>query len=52
MLVATELAVADRENAAVRGTVESGRYCYPSADRAVVALEHLWRDARWRARRA
>jgi acetyltransferase len=52
VLVATELAVADRQNAAVRGTVESGRYCYPSADRAVVALEHLWRHARWRARRA
>jgi len=52
ILVATELAVSDRDNAAVRGVVESGRYCYPSADRAVAALDHLWQVARWRGRRA
>jgi len=52
ILVATELAVADRENAAVRGVVESGRYCYPSADRAITALDHLWQVASWRARRS
>ena len=34
--------------AAVR---ETGRYCYPSANRAVTALEHLWRYARFRQRR-
>ena len=52
ILCATELAVADPENpgpAAVRAT---GRLCYPSGDRAVVALGHLRRDARHRARRA
>ena len=35
-----------------RAVRESGRLCYLSADRAVRALEHLWRDARHRARRA
>jgi hypothetical protein len=29
---------------------DSGRYCYPSSFRAVVALEHLWRYARDRVR--
>lgn len=51
VLVATELAVTDPANpgpAAVRAT---GRFCYPSATRAVTALEHLWRYARYRQRR-
>jgi acetyltransferase len=52
VLVATELAVTSPDNpgpAAVRAT---GRLCYPSANRAVVALDHLWRHARWLTRRA
>ena len=52
VLVATELAVTDPANpgpAAVRAT---GRFCYPSAIRAVNALEHLWRYARYRQRRS
>jgi hypothetical protein len=52
VLVATELAVTSPDNpgpAAVRAT---GRLCYPSANRAVVALDHLWRRARWLERRA
>jgi acyl-CoA synthetase (NDP forming) len=51
ILTATELAVADPDNpgpAAVRAT---GRLCYPSANRAVTALEHLWHHSRWRQRR-
>jgi acyl-CoA synthetase (NDP forming) len=51
VLVATELAVTAPGNpgpAAVRST---GRLCYPSANRAVVALDHLWRRSRWLARR-
>jgi acetyltransferase len=51
VLVATELAVTSPDNpgpAAVRAT---GRVCYPSANRAVVALDHLWRRARWLQRR-
>ena len=51
VLVATELAVTDPSNpgpAAVRAT---GRFCYASATRAVTALEHLWRYARYRRRR-
>jgi acetyltransferase len=46
VLTATELAVADPDNAGPRAVRESGRYCYPSSFRAVRALEHLWRYAR------
>jgi acetyltransferase len=52
VLVATELAFADPDNAGPRAVRESGRIAYVSADRAVRALEHLWADARHRARRA
>jgi acetyltransferase len=51
ILCATELAVADPSNpgpAAVRAT---GRLVYPSGERAVAALGHLYRYARHRARR-
>jgi acetyltransferase len=51
VLVATELAVTDPTNAAVRGVRASGRLCYASANRAVIALDHLWRHARWRQHR-
>ncbi len=52
ILTATELAVTDPDNAGPRSVRETGRLCYPSANRAVNALEHLWRDARFRRRRA
>jgi acetyltransferase len=51
ILTATELAVSDRENAGPVAVRESGRVCYATSQRAVRALEHLWRDARHRARR-
>jgi len=51
ILCATELAVADRDNAGPATVRATGRLCYSSADRAVAALEHTWRDARFRARR-
>ncbi len=51
ILTATELATAMPENAAVRGVIDSGKYCYPSSNRAVAALEHLWAYSRWRQRR-
>ncbi|MCP6769845.1 hypothetical protein NL529_33865, partial [Klebsiella pneumoniae] len=38
ILTATELAVTSPSNAAVAGVTESGRYCYPSSNRAVGAL--------------
>ena len=45
ILVATELAVADLDNAGVRTVRETGRLCYASGNRAVTALGHLYRYA-------
>ena len=45
ILVATELAVADPENAGVAAVRETGRLCYASGNRAVAALGHLYRYA-------
>lgn len=45
ILVATELAVADPDNAGVRAVRASGRLCYASGNRAVTALGHLYRYA-------
>jgi acyl-CoA synthetase (NDP forming) len=50
ILTATELAIADPENAGPRAVRASGRVCYPSANRAVAALDHMWQYARFRAR--
>ncbi|HEX8580885.1 MAG TPA: CoA-binding protein [Acidimicrobiales bacterium] len=51
VLVATELAVADPDNPGPAAVRAAGRLCHPSAERAVTALAHLWRHARWRQRR-
>ena len=51
VLTATELAIADPENAGPRTVRESGRVCYASSHRAVTALEHLWRYSRYLQRR-
>ena len=48
ILTASELAVADPANAGPATVRESGRLCYASANRAVTALEHLVRYARFR----
>ena len=45
VLSATELAVADPDNAGVRAVRDAGRLCYPSAHRAVGALAALTRWA-------
>ena len=47
ILVATELATADPDNAGVRAVAASGRLCYPSGNRAVATLGHLYRYARF-----
>ena len=47
ILVATELSVADPANAGVVAVRESGRLCYSSGNRAVTALGHLYRYARF-----
>ena len=51
ILTATELALADPANAGPATVRATGRYCYPTAQRAVGALEHLWRHTRFRQRR-
>ena len=51
ILTATELAVADPDNAGPRAVRATGRVCYPSSNRAVTALGHLYRYARFRRRR-
>jgi acetyltransferase len=51
ILTATELAVASPDNAGPAAVRASGRVCYPSANRAVTALAHLWRYAAFRAAR-
>ncbi|HEY3722734.1 MAG TPA: CoA-binding protein [Acidimicrobiia bacterium] len=51
ILTATELAVAAPDNPGPRTVRETGRLCYSSSNRAVTALGHLRRYARWRERR-
>jgi acetyltransferase len=50
ILCATELAVADPANPGPAAVRASGRLAYPSGERAVTALGHLYRYARHRAR--
>ncbi len=47
ILTATELAVTDPDNPGPRAVRSSGRLCYASSNRAVTALEQLWRYARF-----
>lgn len=51
ILTASELAVADPANSGPATVRATGRLCYASANRAVTALGHLWRDAQYRQRR-
>jgi acetyltransferase len=51
ILTATELAVAAPDNPGPATVRATGRLCYPSANRAVTALAHLWRAARFRRER-
>jgi len=48
ILVATELAVADPDNAGPATVRRLGRLCYPSGGQAVTALGHLIRHAKYR----
>ncbi|MBK5222332.1 MAG: CoA-binding protein [Acidimicrobiia bacterium] len=52
ILTATELAITDPDNAGPAAVRASGRLCYPSSNRAVTALDHMWRHARHHARRS
>jgi len=51
VLVATELAVTHPDNPGPRTVRERGRLAYASANRAVLALDHLWRHQQWRQAR-
>jgi len=51
ILTATELAIAAPDNPGPATVRATGRVCYSSANRAVVALAHLWQDARFRMAR-
>ena len=51
ILTATELAVADPANAGPAAVRATGRLCYASTNRAVTALGHMYRYARFRHRR-
>jgi acyl-CoA synthetase (NDP forming) len=51
ILTATELAVATPDNPGPATVRATGRLCYLSANRAVTALGHLWRYARYRQNR-
>ena len=51
ILTASELAVADPSNPGPATVRATGRLCYPSANRAVTSLGHLYRHARFRQRR-
>jgi acetyltransferase len=51
ILTATELAIASPDNAGPATVRATGRVCYASANRAVLALSHLWADARFRSAR-
>jgi acetyltransferase len=51
ILTATELAVADPDNAGPRAVRATGRLCYASGNRAVTALGHMYQYAEFRQRR-
>jgi acetyltransferase len=51
ILTATELAVAQPDNPGPATVRATGRLCYSSANRAVVALAHLWQHAQFRIAR-
>ena len=51
ILTATELAVADPDNAGPRAVRATGRLCYASGNRAVTALGHLWQYVEFKQRR-
>jgi len=51
ILTATELAIADPSNPGPATVRATGRLCYPSGERAVRALGHLYRVTEFRSRR-
>ena len=52
ILAATELAIADPDNPGPTALRAAGRLCYASGNRAVTALEHMYRYSEFRRRRS
>ena len=50
ILAATELSITQPGNSGPATMAAENRYCFPSADRAVRALHHMWWYTRWRKR--
>lgn len=51
ILTATELGIADPDNAGPAAVRATGRLCYATGNRAVTALQHLFQYAEFRQRR-
>lgn len=51
VMVATELSLVRPDSPGVKAVRDTGRLCYASSHRAVIALDHLWARSRWLQRR-
>ena len=47
VLIASELAIGDPNNAAVAAVRSTGHYCFASAERAIVAMNSLYQRKVW-----
>jgi acyl-CoA synthetase (NDP forming) len=52
VLVASELGIADPSNPGPATLRNAGQICYPTAERAVAALNHMWAYVMWRNARS
>jgi acyl-CoA synthetase (NDP forming) len=48
VLIASELGISDPMNPGPRSLRDAGHVCFPSADRAVAALDHMWSYVAWK----
>jgi acyl-CoA synthetase (NDP forming) len=50
VLVASELGIAEPTNPGPLALRNGGQVCFPSADRAIVALDHMWAYVLWKTK--